>query len=145
MLNRFLSSWTRSRTEFLDTGLKAVDLLAPLPINGTTLVTGDPRSGDATLHNELMFRFLHHPNRDCQVMQFYDQALSDLQTRVTETEELVPMLRNKHVVSQSMSKVIHYSLTSAVVGSIAFSAARWILEQSNSNCNFCPEMSTKTV
>lgn len=66
-----------THTSVLPTGLKAVDVLAPLPRGGTILVTGEPKAGSRLLGMELAVRLTHGSAAVRQLSVFLDSAAPD--------------------------------------------------------------------
>lgn len=88
----------------LHTGLRAIDVFLPLPTGGDVLLTGDHRSGIPTLANELAWRFLHDSRFRHDVVYVLDSALADLEERITEISEQLPMLTSP-IVTATVSKL----------------------------------------
>lgn len=78
--------------QMLQSGLKAIDLLAPIPIGGDVLVSGDKRSGARMLGIELVYRMLNRPGRAFPVIVFLDTQTEDLEVFTRQLQESIPTL-----------------------------------------------------
>lgn len=78
---RHLAAFRRQRRAFISTGLKAVDLFAPLPRGGDILITGTKGAGIVVLGLKIARRLLKHPTDEFHVVYFPDEGLSDLSVR----------------------------------------------------------------
>ncbi|TWT91157.1 hypothetical protein [Stieleria varia] len=74
----------------LDTGLKAIDLLAPLPRSGDVLISGDPGAGAKTIAGEMMYRLQNHPSLPYQTLCLLDAGSKDAEVMSAEFSETLP-------------------------------------------------------
>jgi len=89
----------RHHESFIRTGLKAVDLFAPLPRGGDILITGGEGTGSTILGYEVARRLLQHPHENFAVTFFLDAGLPDLETRTAEMDDVLPTLTNRLTVT----------------------------------------------
>jgi hypothetical protein len=71
------------------TGLKAVDLFAPIPLGGDILISGEPKAGARVLGSEMSFRLANHPRGGMHVTVFLDSAIEDAAAYQAEFKESV--------------------------------------------------------
>lgn len=79
------------RTTFIETGLKAVDLFAPIPLGGDILVTGDPKAGARLVGTELVCRFARRSGDFHGVSAFLDPAVADAEDYAADLQDAVPV------------------------------------------------------
>jgi len=87
----------RSR-RVIETGLKAVDLFAPILRGGDILITGDEGAGSIVLGSELAYRLMNLPARHHHVLYYLDDASYDIDERVQELDEVLPALTHRYIV-----------------------------------------------
>lgn len=115
----------------LDTGLRAIDLFAPVPLGGDVIVSGEPKSGGRILGTELALRLSRLSGRPPKVVAFLDAAVPDADDYEAEFKEAVPGVELLRVPSVSVEmlkpRLSHrpFSLGNAV---FAFSHEPWFLE-----------------
>ncbi len=97
-LRRCVFTKRRKGDSFIPTGLKAVDLFAPLPRGGDVVITGGEGTGSTVLGYELARRLLEHPQEDFRVFFYMDERLSDLEVRIAEMDDILPALTNRFTV-----------------------------------------------
>lgn len=85
----------------LETGLRAVDLLAPIPLGGDVLVSGEPKSGARILGTELVFRLSRLPKKPPKVLAFLDTTDPEADGYEVEFKETVPGVELMRVPSVS--------------------------------------------
>lgn len=76
--------------DFIETGLRAVDLFAPLPLGGDVLLRGEPKSGPRVLGTELALRLSRRPGGGLRTTVFLDAAVADAADYEAEFRETVP-------------------------------------------------------
>lgn len=90
--------------DFIETGLRAVDLFAPLPLGGDVIISGEPKSGARVLGTELALRLANAPSAALHVTLFLDSSVADVADYEKEFSETVPSA--KLVVTEGMSPEI---------------------------------------
>lgn len=83
----------------LETGLRAVDLLTPIPAGADVLICGDPRAGVRLLGQELAHRLASLPSGPLDVEVWIDEGLAEADKLLAEIRESSPLLRTVEVVS----------------------------------------------
>lgn len=73
----------------IDTGLRAVDLFAPIPLGGDYLVAGEPKSGPRVLGLELLTRLSRRAGNPPRTCVFLDTAVPDAEAFASEIEAAV--------------------------------------------------------
>lgn len=84
-----LSATALNKT-FIETGLKAVDLFAPVPLGGDILVTGEPKAGARIVGTELACRFARRPGEFSGVTAFLDPAVADAEDYAADFKDAIP-------------------------------------------------------
>jgi F-type H+-transporting ATPase subunit beta len=90
----------RRPSGIVDTGLKAVDLLVPLPIGGDVLVSGEPRAGARLLGTELAYRLANMPRNAFRVVIYLDSELAEIEAICKEMQEALPSVKTIFVTTQ---------------------------------------------
>ena len=94
----FLMHRMGRRSPLIETGLKAIDLLVPIPVGGDVLISGDAQSGIRVLGIELANRLMSHSRPTCHVVFYLDEAMADVESWVLEMQESLPSLTQRFVV-----------------------------------------------
>ncbi len=79
-----------SAAPLLPTGLRAVDLLAPVIRGSDLLVSGEPRAGVRLLGNEIAHRFVVRRSCDVRIVVLLDPQLAEVQGVPEELREALP-------------------------------------------------------
>lgn len=93
-------------TVLIETGLRAIDLLAPLAVGLDVLVTGDPKSGVRLLAMELAVRLAKLPASRFGVSVFLDAALKEADKVEAEFIEAGSALASVAVVPEVSSSAL---------------------------------------
>ncbi|MEZ6122408.1 MAG: hypothetical protein R3C49_04440 [Planctomycetaceae bacterium] len=88
-----------AREPFVSTGLKAIDLFAPIRSGTDILIAGQPRTGMWVLTWELTYRMLRHPQFPMQVAIFIDEHREDVDSLIAEMKETISSVSNVHVTA----------------------------------------------
>ncbi len=88
------------RKGFIDVGLKAVNLLAPLPFAADTLVTGDRKAGVRVLGNELALRLTGLAKHPLRVIVYLDAKIADAEQFGMEIQETLQQKATIFVVDR---------------------------------------------
>ncbi len=94
------------RFGIVDTGLKAVDLLVPIPVGRNVLVSGDKGAGVRLLATEIAYRLANLPRDAFRVMIYLDPDLDELQAIRTELHESLPGIQTIFVTPAVTSQDI---------------------------------------
>ncbi len=89
--------------ELIETGLRAIDLLAPLPAGGDVLITGDPKSGVRLLGTELAVRLATLPAKPFHTIVYLDPTLPEADKVLAEFAEASPALTSVFLVREVTS------------------------------------------
>ena len=130
-MNSALAPFGNMSASHLETGLRAVDLFAPIPLGCDILVSGEPKSGGRILGTELALRRSRLPKKPPKVIAFLDATVPDADDYEAEFKETVPgveLLRVPSVSAETLKPhLAHrpFSLGNAV---FAFGQEPWFIE-----------------
>ena len=96
----------RRRSGIVDTGLKAVDLLVPIPLGGDVLVSGESGAGVRLLGTELAYRLAHMPRNGFRVVIYLDSELAEIQAICKEMQQALAGVKSIFVTPQVTSQDI---------------------------------------
>lgn len=88
-----------TREPFFVTGLRSIDIFAPIRFGTDVVILGQPRTGMWVLTWELTYRLLRHPRFPTQVAVFIDESRNDTLSLLDEMKEALPDFGNVHVVT----------------------------------------------
>ncbi len=77
----------------VETGLKAVDLFAPILVGSDVLLSGDPRAGVRVLATELAYRLAMSPQHPFRVIIYLDSELDDIENVCKELRETLSTIK----------------------------------------------------
>lgn len=119
----FLRRWQR-KGPLIETGLKAIDLLVPIPVGGDVIISGDAQSGTRVLGMEMIYRLMNHPRQKFQVVLYLDQAMADVEAWVQDLQESLPAFSNRFILPVVSTATIQQQLSDmACGGGVAIFAA----------------------
>ncbi len=71
----------------IETGLRGVDLLTPIPVGGDVLIFGEPKTGHRLLGTDIAWRLDHHPHQPFHAVVLIDPNLPDADAVAEEFKE----------------------------------------------------------
>jgi len=98
----FKSKRSSGHSRVIHTGLRAIDLFAPIPCGGDVLISGDLKSGTMVLGKELAVRLMNSPDDSFRVIIYLDEGIAEVESQALELKEVMPSVKSIYV-SDSIS------------------------------------------
>ena len=95
----FNSKKSSDCSRVIHTGVRAIDLFAPIPCGGDVLISGDPKAGTKVLGKELAVRLMNTSNDSFRVIIYLDEEITEVEAQALELKELMPSLKNIYVTN----------------------------------------------
>lgn len=105
------SSSSSTQSPIIETGLRAIDLLAPIPHGGDISVTGEMKAGTKVLANELAYRLMNFQHDAFRVVIFLDNEFESVDVQLREMQEYFPSLQDICVTASVSVQDIHAHLS----------------------------------